>query len=233
MSESTQRHAVRDEVGTDPGEVTEAREPQPPTQAAIPVHVGGFSNPLVFGLPVFVAGSLVLGFALVGFVPIPSGLGSVLPETTFAAGLGEFTTALWAIIVGNSIVASIFGLFGVFWFSLFVLVTGLFNDWFKIPTASTSAAEVMFFLAWTIVFVLLTLAILRLPIAYILILFFVDLAVLFNLLAIGFSLPILFVAAGAAVLAFCAIGLYAFLNVAWEATGATHGLPPLGPPLWR
>ena len=194
--------------------------------------IGG-GDPLVFGLPVFVAGSLVLGFALIGFVAIPDGLGSVLPETTFAAGLGEFTTALWAIIVGQSMVAAIFGLFGVFWFSLFALVAGIFNDWFKIPEASVGASEQMFFLAWTIVFVLLTLAMLRLPLAYVLILVFVDLAVLFNLLAISLSAPFFFVLAGISVLVFCAIGLYAFLNVAWTATGAGRSFPPLGSPLWR
>ncbi|TCK27574.1 hypothetical protein [Pseudonocardia endophytica] len=161
-----------------------------PQPAPLDVRVGGGSDPLVFGLPVFVAGSLVLGFALVGWVAIPGGLGSVLPETTFAAGVGEFTTALWAIIVGQSMVAAIFGLFGVFWFSLFVLISGIFNDC-------------------------------------------VDLAVLFNLLAITLAAPLFFVLAGISVLCFCAIGLYAFLNVAWTSTGARRSFPPLGPPLLR
>ncbi|MGH3435144.1 MAG: GPR1/FUN34/YaaH family transporter [Sciscionella sp.] len=195
----------------------------------IEVHVGGGGDPLVFGLPVFVSGSLVLGFALIGLVSIPDSLGSVLPETTFATGLGEFVTALWAIVLGQTIVAAIFGLFAAFWFSLFAMLMGIFHKWYAIPTSQVTATEEMFFLAWLIIFVFLTLAILRLPISYVLIMIFVDIAVLFVLLAIELSQPTLFIVGGAGILAFCAVGLYAFLNLAWVATGAKRAWPPLGP----
>ena len=201
----------------------------------VEVLFGGGGDPLVFGLPVFVSGSLVLGFALIGLVPIPSSLGSVFAETTFATGLGEFVTALWAIGLGQSIVASIFGLFAAFWFSLFAVVLGLpapaGHDWFNVPAAQANQTLIMFFMAWEIIFVFLTLAILRLPLAYVLILVCVDIAVLFVLLAIAFTVPVFFVVGGAAVLAFCAIGIYAFLNTAWVATGADREWPPLGPPV--
>lgn len=201
----------------------------------VEVLFGGGGDPLVFGLPVFVSGSLVLGFALIGLVPIPSSLGSVLAETTFATGLGEFVTALWAIGLGQSIVASIFGLFAAFWFSLFAVVLGLpaptGHNWFNVPAAQANETLIMFFMAWTIIFVFLTLAILRLPMSYVAIMVFVDIAVLFVLLAIAFSVPVLFVVAGAGVLAFCAVGLYAFINVAGAASGARRAWPPLGPPV--
>ena len=92
----------------------------------------------------------------------------------------------------------------------------------------------MFFIAWTAVFVFLTLAILRLPLAYVAIMGFVDIAVLFVLLAVSFGLfqPFFFVA-GIAVLAFCVVGLYAFLHTAWVATGAQRAWPPLGPPILK
>lgn len=200
------------------------------------VLLGGGGDPLVFGLPVFVSGSLVLGFALIGGVPIPSSLGSVLAATTFATGLGEFVTALWAIGLGQTMVAAIFGLFAAFWFSLFAVVLGLpapaGHNWFNIPAAQVNPTLEMFFLAWLIVFVLLTLGILRLPISYVLIMAFVDIAVLFVLLGVAVS-PSFFIVGGAAVLAFCVVGLYAFLNTAWAASGATHGLPPLGRPVLR
>lgn len=199
------------------------------------VVFGGGGDPLVFGLPVFVSGSLVLGFALIGLVPIPSSLGSVLAETTFATGLGELITALWAIGLGQSIVAAIFGLFAAFWFSLFAVVLGLpapvGHNWFNVPAAQANETLVMFFMAWTIIFVFLTIAILRLPLSYVAIMVCVDIAVLCVLLAIAFSISILFVVAGIAVLAFCAIGLYAFLNTAAVASGAAHAWPPLGPPV--
>ncbi|MCE3550255.1 GPR1/FUN34/YaaH family transporter [Pseudonocardia sp. RS11V-5] len=197
------------------------------------VLVGGGGDPLVYGLPIFVAGSLVLGFALIGLVPVPSALGSVLPETTFVAGLGEFVTAVWAILLGQSIVAAIFGLFAGFWFSLFVLLEGVFHNWFVIPTAAVQGAETMFFLAWLIVFSFLTLGIVRLPITYVGIMVFVDLAVLFNLLAVMTGAGFWFFWGGVMVLAFCALGLYAFLNTAWASTGGRRAFPPLGPPVLR
>jgi succinate-acetate transporter protein len=211
----------------------------------VDVAVGGGGDPLVFGLPVFVSGSLVLGFALVAFVPLPANLGSVLPETTFATGLGEFVTALWAIIVGQSIVASIFGLFAAFWFSLFALTLGVYHaGWFEFGllanghTASSSqvAATIptlqMFFIAWLIIFIFLTIGMLRLPISYVLILVAVDVAVFFVLLAVTYTAnaSVFFSVAGAAILAFCAIGLYDFIGLALASTGASKVWPPLGPP---
>ena len=102
---------------------TDGQQPEAPARR-FEVLFGGGGDPLVFGLPVFVSGSLVLGFALIGMVPVPQSLGSVLAETTFATGLGEFVTALWAIGLGQSIVAAIFGLFAAFWFSLFAVLLG-------------------------------------------------------------------------------------------------------------
>jgi uncharacterized protein len=218
----------------------DAEELQPDAEAPagsrrIEVLVGGGGDPLVFGLPVFVSGSLVLGFALIGLVQVPKSLGAILPETTFATGLGEFVTALWAIGLGQTIVATLFGLFAAFWFSLFALLMGasIHPGWLSVVPADSIATQQMFFIAWLIIFIFLTLGILRLPVSYVAIMVCVDIAVLFVLLAISFTVPIFFVVGGAAVLAFCAIGLYAFLNTAWTATGAQREWPPLGPPILK
>jgi succinate-acetate transporter protein len=210
------------------------------------VLVGGGGDPLVFGLPVFVSGSLVIGFGLIGLVPIPANLGSVLPETTFATGLGEFVTALWAIIVGQSIVAAIFGLFAAFWFSLFVVVEGIYHaGWFQFgliangkPASSAQTAVVtptlqMFFIAWLIIFMLLTVMMLRLPITYVEILVAVDLAVFFVLLAVSYGFQPFFVVGGACILAFCAIGIYDSIGLGLYSTGAKKVWPPLGPPILK
>jgi hypothetical protein len=224
-----------------PNPGTHAAEREDPSRAAadrqgsgpLEVLLGGGGDPLVYGLPVFVSGSLVLGFALIGAVPVPSSLGSVLPATTVATGLGEFVTALWAMGLGQTMVAAIFGLFAAFWFSLFAMLMGLFHNWYNIPAEQAVATQEMFFIAWLAVFIFLTLGILRLPAVYVLLLVFVDLAVLFVLLAIVLTAPALFVVAGASVLGFCACGLYAFLNTAWTASGSPRSFPPLGPPVWR
>lgn len=213
----------------DPPRAAEARQGSGPLE----VLLGGGGDPLVFGLPVFVSGALVLGFALMGMVPVPSSLGSVLAATTVATGLGEFVTALWAMGLGQTMVATIFGLFAAFWFSLFAMLMGLFHNWYSIPAEQAVPTQEMFFIAWFVIFVFLTLGILRLPVVYVLLLVFVDLTVLFVLLAIELTSHTLFVVAGVSVLGFCACGLYAFLNTAWAATGSTSAFPPLGPPVWR
>lgn len=215
-----------------------SQEPPPPAEssrgkAPLEVLLGGGGDPLVYGLPVFVSGSIVLGLALIGLVPIPSSLGSVLAATTVATGLGEFVTALWAMVLGQTMVAAIFGLFAAFWFSLFAMLMGLWHNWYNIPADQAVPTQEMFFIAWLAVFVFLTLGILRLPFTYVLLLVFVDLAVLFVLLAIELGTPTLFVAAGASVLGFCACGMWAFLNTAWTASGSPRAFPPLGPPVWQ
>lgn len=213
--------------------VNESETVEAAPAAAVPVNVnlGGGSDPLVFGLPIFVSGSLVLGIALVGFVAIPTSLGSVLPETTFATGIGEGITALWAIIIGETMVGMLFGLFTGFWFSLFAMLMGLFHGWFEIPKAEAIPTQEMFFIAWLIVFFLVTIAIFRLPLAFILIMVCVDVALLFVLLAIELTKPNFFIVGGAFVIAFCAIGMYAFIGLAWTASGHKKLITPLGPPL--
>lgn len=231
MSESdlgTGTHAVEHE------QLQEASH-APEGQGPIEVLFGAGGDPLVFGLPVFVSGSLVLGFTLIGFVSSSTNLGTYLPETTFAAGFGEFVTALWAIGLGQTIIAAIFGLFAMFWFSLFAVIMGIFHHWWLTPAGSVTGAEQMFFLAWLIIFFFLIVGMFRLPLTYIGIVVFVDIAVLCVLLSLyvpGDASDLL-MAGGAAVFAFCSLGLYAFLEVAWTATGKTKPLIPLGPPIWK
>lgn len=110
---------------------------------------------------------------------------------------------------------------------------GLFHNWYSIPADQAVPTQEMFFIAWLATFAFLTLGMLRMPLVYILLLVFVDLAILFVLLAIVLTSSSLYVVAGVSVLGFCACGLYAFLNTAWAATGSPRAFPPLGPPVWR
>lgn len=243
---------VRPSGGTDLGSGTHSVEHEALQRLAkaaegrgpFEILFGAGGDPLVFGLPVFVSGSLVVGFTLIGLIP-SSVFGGFLPESTFATGIGEFVTALWAIGLGQGIIASIFGLFAAFWFSLFVLILDVSHPgWFGLaaPAGSgvSSAAlingtEQMFLFAWLIIFVFLTVGMFRLPAVYIAILVFVDIAVLCLLL--GLRIPadttVLFMVAGAAILGFCTLGLYAFLEVAWTQTGKEKALLPMGPPIWK
>lgn len=203
--------------------------------AELPVRgvlIGGKANPLVFGLPVFVSGSLVLGMVLIGeFVPSAT-FGAALPVTTFSTGAGELLTCLWAIIVGETMVAAIFGLFAGFWFTLFVMLMGFFHNWFHVTAAQQVPDQEMLLIAWLCIFVFLTFAILRLPVVYPLLLLFVDLALLSVLLALEFpgGASDLFIAGGASVFAYSACGMWAFINTASVDLGGPPK-PSLGPTL--
>ena len=64
------------------------------------------------------------------------------------------------------IVACIFGLFAGFWWSYSVLVLGLNHNWFAIPAADVTDSVALFQISWAIVMGVLTLATLRLPVAF-------------------------------------------------------------------
>ncbi|MGD9985493.1 GPR1/FUN34/YaaH family transporter [Pseudonocardia sp.] len=84
---------------------------------------------------------------------------------------------------GRSAVASIVAIFGAFWTSFGFLVVDLVNNLFGVSSETTVAAtqvqpiQATFLIAWLVVFVTLTLATLRLPLAVTLLFALVDIAV--------------------------------------------------------
>jgi hypothetical protein len=98
------------------------------------------------------------------------------------------------------------------------------------PAADVAHVEAPWTITWAIVFVFLTWIMFRLPAVYGAIMIFVVTAL--TLLSAGFwsGTANLITGGGAAVLAFTALGAYAWLNVASEAGGGP-AWPPLGPPL--
>ncbi len=93
-----------------------------------------------------------------------------------------------------------------------------------------SHVEALFTISWGIVFVFLTWIVFKLPAIYGVILLLVLTAL--GLLSAAYLTgnTNLVTAGGAAVLAFSALGVWAWLNVASEAGGGP-AWPPLGPPL--
>jgi succinate-acetate transporter protein len=187
-------------------------------------------DPAILGLPIFVAGSTALGLALVGYVS-PAGAAAALPVILAATGVGLLVSAIWAMSLGQTLVAAVFGLFSGFWWSYGVLVLGLNHDWFRIPLDDVTHTIALFQITWAGVFTLLALATVRLPVAYTAVVGLVVLALV--LLAIGTldTNADLIKAAGYVTFAFAALGAYLFLSSASVATG---GKPyPVGPPLVR
>ena len=202
-----------------------------PAEAA-PAEVTGFyaGDPQILGLPIFVAGSIALGFSLVGYVPATAA-GIVVPVIFAATGIGLVISTVWALGLGQTMVASVFGLFAGFWMSFAILLLGLFHNWFLIPASATTHSVALFLITWSIVFAALTLATIRLPVAYTLVIALVVLALVLRTIGVLNADTSLDKAAGYVVFVFAALGIYLFLNVADTAMGG-HGYP-LGPPLQR
>ena len=202
------------------------REEPPAAPAATPGPLTG--DPAALGLPCFVAGSVSLGLALVGVVPATA-IGAALPIILTATSIGLFLATIWSASLGQTAVASVFGIFGGFWLSYAVLVIGLTHNWFGVAPASAQATQELFLVAWLVVIVMLTLATLRLPSAYTALFFVVDVALLLVFLGVNEASTGLLKAGGYAVLVFTAIGVYLFFGAASLATGGPA--MPLGKPL--
>jgi uncharacterized protein len=185
-------------------------------EAAVAGPLAG--DPMMIGLPLFIAGSVALGLAEVGVVPAAA-VGAALPIIFSATALGLFLATIWAASLGQSAVASVFGIFAGFWTSYVMLVLGLFHSWFAIPPANVAATQELFLWSWFVVIVLLTLVTLRLPVAYTALLVLVDLALLLLVIATINGSSGLAKTGGVVILLFAALGAYLFASNASVATG--------------
>jgi succinate-acetate transporter protein len=200
-----------------------------PTAPSTPVPVPT-GDPAVLGLPSFVAGSVALGLALVGYVPAASA-GSALPIIMAATGLGLLISAVWAAALGQTLVACIFGLFAGFWWSYAILVLGLNHAWFAIRPGDITHSIALFQISWAVVFGLLTLATLRLPVAFTAVVALVVLALVLLIIGTLNTDSTLTKAAGWVTFVFAALGAYLFLSAASVATDGKGY--PLGRPIVR
>jgi|SRR5215475_1056788 len=185
-------------------------------------------DPAMLGLPSFIVGSVALGLALVGVVPATA-VGAPLAIILAATSVGLFIAAIWAAAIGQSAVASVFGIFGGFWLSYSVLVVGLIHGWFGITPLAVIATQKLFLITWLVIIVMLTLATLRLPLAFTGVFALIDVALVLLLIATIQASTSLTKAAGYVVLAFAALGIYLYFGSAGVATGGKA--LPLGKPV--
>jgi succinate-acetate transporter protein len=183
-------------------------------------------DPMQIGLPCFIVGSVALGLVLVGYVPAAA-VGASLPIILAATGFGLAIAAVWAAVLGQSAVASVFGIFTGFWWSYAVLVLGLTHNWFAITAAAATSTQGLFLISWLVVIGMLTLATLRLPVAFTVLFLLVDLALVLVLMSTLQGSAGLGHAAGIVVLVFAAVGVYLYFGSASQATGGPA--LPLGP----
>jgi succinate-acetate transporter protein len=192
-----------------------------------PVDAG---DPSILGLPIFAAASIALGLTLVGLVS-DAAAGTPIAIIFAATGIGLLISTVWAIRVGQTMVASVFGLFAGFWLSYAALVLGLTHNWYLVPPADIADTQLVFQITWAVVFAALTFASVRLPSGFTLVFGLVVLSLV--LLIIGnlttSTFPVRL--AGITALAFAGVGVYLFLAAASAATG---GRPySIGRPLAR
>ena len=202
---------------------TEATNVSETAAAAPPAPTG---DPAILGLPSFIAGAVCLGVTFLGKAP----LGGAAPIILFATAVGLLIATIWAARLGASAVAGIFGVFTGFWFSYGMLVTSLGHNWFGLAAGKDDVKNtvIMFAAAWLVVIVALTVATLALPAAFTLLFVLVDLALALVWASFASSDgTTLLHAAGWAVLAFTAVGVYLWIGSLLAATGK-KGLP-LGP----
>lgn len=189
------------------------------------------ANPALVGVPTFVIGSVALGLYLVGFTGSTNAAIGMVPILFACTALGQWIAAVWAIRERQGPVAAIFGVFGGFWFSFSILVTGLGHSWFgdATQTAAQNGAQETFLLTWLVGVIILTIAGLRLPSVFTAIFVLVDIALLLVLLGTALGSTGLLAVGGIVVWLFALLGAYVFIAVLGEATG---GKPlSLGKPL--
>jgi succinate-acetate transporter protein len=203
-----------------------AKQQPPPEEATLVGPLAG--DPAALGLPCFIAGSVSLGLALVGVVPAAA-VGAAVPIILTATSIGLFLATIWSASLGQTAVASVFGIFGGFWLSYAVLVIGLNHNWFGVAPASIQATQELFLVAWLVVMVMLTLATLRLPLAFTGVFVLVDVALLLVFLGINETSSGLLKAGGYVALVFAAVGVYLYLDCVARATGGRD--LPLGKPV--
>ncbi len=206
-------------------EVAPMREHGP---QGVVVGVGG--DPLAVGLVFFGIAALALGMALVGR---PTGaVGGILPILIMGAGLYQLVTTVWALLLGQSLVAAIFSTFSAFWLSFGALVLGLGHNWFGVASGDAAGVQELFFIAWAVLFLFLTVPCLWLPAIYPLAVFLVFVACALSAAGTHLGSGNLLTAAGATALTFAFLAFYAWTSIL-VAEIAGRRMLPLGNPVMR
>ncbi len=186
-------------------------------------------DPTGLGLACFIMGAVALGLSLVGVVPARA-LGAPLAIILGATSGADHHDDLGAAL-GQSAVATVFGIFAAFWLSYFLLVTALIRGWFGILAPDVTSTLELFLITWLVVVVMLTLATLRLPVSFTVVFVLVAVTVLLVLLGTEQASSGLTKTAGYFLLAAAAVGVYLFFNSVSLATGGKA--LPLGSPLLK
>ena len=173
---------------------------------AEPAAAAPAGNPALLGLITFLPSGITLGLWFVGYLDTATLAGGMIPIVSLAAGLFLLVSSIWAGRLAQNSVAAIFGVFSAFWLSFGFLLIGLTSGWWGITTAAQAASvQSSYLLSFLIVFVLLTLATLRLPMAFTAGFVFVDITFALAFIGVSTGNAGLFPLAGITTFIFCII----------------------------
>ncbi|MET0188010.1 MAG: GPR1/FUN34/YaaH family transporter [Pseudonocardia sediminis] len=185
------------------------------------------ANPIPLALITVLPGAITLGLWFVGYLDTTALPGGMIPILMFSAGMGLIISTIWAARERANAVAGVLGLFAAFWFSFGFLVLALNNGW--IINAGTGEAitadqvaniQATYLLSFTIVFILMTLATLRLPLAFTTAFVFVDITFVLAFIGVSAGAAGLFPIAGITTFIFSAVFAYiAYANFAQDLGG--------------
>lgn len=201
----------------------EGAEAAPSTPPRVLVSGG---EPLALGLMAFALGTLVVGMALAGVFP-QSALGGVVPVVAGFCGIALFTSSWWSLLLGESLLAATFGTVSGFFFSLAMLLLGIFHGWYAVPAAGVPAVEEIFYITWCCFFIALFVPFLRFPVIYPLTVFLVVTLLALAATAVFTGSSTIQTAAGACTLAVSFLLFWEWLNVTMTSVGISK-VPPLG-----
>jgi uncharacterized protein len=219
---------VETDVPTPSHRADGAAAPATPAPAAPAVPTG---NPALLALITFLPAGLTLGLWFIGYLDTAKLPGGMIATLALSAGLFMLVATIWAGRIGASTVAAIFGVFSAFWLSFALLITALTSTWWAIAAGGVQRVQATYLLSFLCVFVLLTLATLRLPLAFTIGFVLVDATFLLAFIAVVNVNTDFFTWAGVTTFAFCAVFAYVLFDGFGQDLGGKA--LPMGKPLIR
>jgi uncharacterized protein len=203
-----------------------AAAPPAPPAPALPA-----GNPALLALITFLPSALTLGLWFIGYLDTAALPGGMIATLALSAGLFMLVATIWAGRIGASTVAAIFGVFSAFWLSFALLITALTSTWWAIAAGGVLRVQATYLLSFLCVFTLLTVATLRLPLAFTVGFVLVDLTFLLAFLAVVNGNRDFFTWAGVTTFAFCGVFAYVLFDGFGQDLGGKA--MPLGRPVIR
>ena len=217
---------VETDVPTPAHRADGAAAPVAPAPAAPALPAG---NPALLALITFLPSALTLGLWFIGYLDTARLPGGMIATLALSAGLFMLVATIWAGRIGASTLAAIFGVFSAFWLSFALLVTALTSTWWAIAAGGVQRVQATYLLSFFCVFTLLTLATLRLPLAFTVGFVLVDVTFLLAFIAVVNGNRDWFTWAGVTTFAFCAVFAYVLFDGLGQDLGGKA--MPMGKPL--